>query len=291
MIIGLRKYIIRDERGFNMVELFIAMVIGIIALAGTIKIFTTQQSLLKDENDSTKVRAKGRQAMTVLAREVRMAGYGLPEGEGIITPMNANEINFRSNLDYGGTHATAFVDSTSGPYTTSVTSLSIVAPGTPFNDGDHIVVFNPNDTDVLPHYTSANGAVAATATTISFDDATNVTPLSSGGENQVYTFSAFANVVMISRYSDYNIKLVGNQIIKTIDSNVDTAPITIVLVDNVAVAGSDGLKFEYLDSDGASTTDSKEVRQVAITLNMLDPKNPDAAIEFKTDVQIRNSGT
>ncbi len=75
----IKKYI-KNQSGFTLVEMMIASVIALIVIGGSIYVFTTQQSLLKDQNDNTKVRAKGRLAIKILAREVRMAGFGVPPG-------------------------------------------------------------------------------------------------------------------------------------------------------------------------------------------------------------------
>jgi hypothetical protein len=90
---------------------------------------------------------------------------------------------------------------------------------------------------------------------------------------------------MVNRYIDYTIALSGNQIIKSVKG------IPTILVDNVAVTGSDGLKFHLLQDNGAAATGYNNVGVIRIVLNMIDPKNPEAAIEFTTDVQLRNSHT
>jgi len=287
MITGLRKYIIRDERGFNMVELFIAMAIGIIALAGSIKIFTTQQSLLKDENDSTKVRAKGRYAMTVMAREVRMAGFGLPKFQALDetamgtfpSPAIVDSISFRTNKDANNVLARAYADPAGGFITNTSSAVSVFAleSGTSFNSGDKIIIFNPSKvTSGQFHEATVGSSVSSGATSISYSPALPTT--------KEITFSPNANLVMVNRFIPYTLALNGNQIIKTIDG------VNTVLVNNVAATASDGLKFHLLQKDGITeATAYGEVEIIRIVLNMIDPKNTDAAIEFTTDVQLRNS--
>jgi len=266
---------LKNSKGFTLIELMIAAVIAIIVLAGTIQVFTYQASTLKDENDNTKVRAKGRQAMKILAREIRMAGFGLPDGQGIIT-INPNQINFRTNKNVSGDKAVTFVDSSAGNVAGPTTSLTIV-PGTAFNGGDNIAIFNPNEMPAQYFLSTVGGGG------VSDSDITMTISPGLAADDKL-TFSDFAKVVMVSRYSDYQITLAGENIVKTVDG------VAVTLVNNVQ-ATADGLKFDYLNGLGVATTNPSAVRRVAITLNMLDPQNSDASIEFKTVVQIRNSGT
>jgi Tfp pilus assembly protein PilW len=296
MIIAIRKHILNDSRGLSLVELMIAMVIAIIALAGTIKIFTTQQSLLEDENDGTKVRAKGRQAIKIIAREVRMAGFGLPKFQALDqtlmgafpSPAVVDSISFRTNKDESNQLSRAYADPAGGIITDANTSVQVFAleSGTSFSANDKIVIFNPSKVgsgcDITSpscqvHEATVSGNVSSPATSIGFSP-----PLLS---TKKIEFSANANLVMVNRYIDYTIALSGNQIIKSVKG------IPTILVDNVAVTGSDGLKFHLLQDNGAAATDYNNVGVIRIVLNMIDPTNPEAAIEFTTDVQLRNSHT
>jgi len=287
MIAGIRKCLINDARGITLVELLTALVIGIIALAGTIKIFTTQQGLLIDENDGTKVRAKGRQAIKILAREVRMAGFGLPEYQGIDPSMNplpapaiTNSISYRTNRNFDGQKAARFLDASAGTAASGSSFVTLLAEpsaaGAVFADQDKIVIYNPNQLDEVPaHYTLVNGAVSNTSTVLNFAD-----PLPGDLE-----FTPLAKVILANRYSDYTINMAGDQIMKTVDGN------TIPLVNNVNAGLNGGLRFHFRNGLGADAASTTEVETVTITLAMADPKNADAAIEFKTDVKMRNSDT
>jgi len=285
MIIAIRKYLTEDSRGITLVELIIAMTIAIITLAGTIKIFTKQQSVLIDENDTTKVRAKGRHAMTILAREVRMAGYGLPplqfitgyKGPADATwtavdptdataalPATAKAIRFRLNLDN--------VRTTMNPATTVATNATTipVINSAGFNNGDNIVIYNPNGGE--RDYATVSGT---TGTSISFSPQTS----------NEYSFGEFAKIVTINKWVEFAIELddANRRITRTGPGG------TVILVDNVNLAASQGLVFEFLDATGAQAATLGAVDRISIVLNMIDPKNADATIELKSEVQIRNS--
>ena len=255
------KNSLNNQHGFTLVELMVASLIALFALAGSIYIFTYQQSLLTDENDNTKVRAKGRLAIKILAREIRMAGFGLPPGGGVIDITTDNSISYRTNLD----EVRTFMDSTTSGADSGDTSITILN-GSPFNGGDEIVVYNPayNDSDYVTVTSVSSGTL-------------NFSPALTNN----YKFGENAKVIYVNKYNEITIALSGNRITKQWDSGA-----VITLINDIEASG---LVFEYYDNLGDVTTTLADVRRIGITLNMLDPKNDDAVIEFQTDVAVRNS--
>jgi Tfp pilus assembly protein PilW len=254
---------IKNQSGLGLIELMVSMAIMIIVLGGTIMVFTEQQSRIEDENDTAKVRAKGRHAIKLVAREVRMAGFGLPPGLGV-TSTPANSVNFRFNMD----NTRAFVDPSSD-ISSGSTALTVTAAGDAalFSNNDNVVVYNPNGgaTDDNNQVSSVFGSVIT---------------LSSGlGED--YNFGVFSNITTINKFNNYTIQANGTNIERITDGGTP-----VILVNDIA---PNGLTFEYFDFSDAATADTTQVQKIGITLNMLDPTNPDAVMEFKTDVQIRNS--
>lgn len=259
---------IRNQKGFTLLEMMISMVIMIIVLGGSIKVFTYQQSLIRDENDTAKVRAKGRHAIKMLAREVRMAGYGLPPTLGVTDMTTANTIKFRVNLENVRTFIDSSVDAPSGNPTITVTDA------TGFTNGDDVVLYNPN--------TEKNDYL--TIQSISG----NLITFTSSLDND-YIFSPFNMITSVNKYNEYTVRLLSytfnGDTRYQIEKEIDGAKI--VLINDLA--SSTGMTFDYFDFEGNTATTTFDVQQVAITLNMEDPRNPDATMEFKTDVQIRNS--
>ena len=261
-------------------ELTVAGAIGLIALGGAVMVFTGQNDLLKDENDSTKVRAKGRQAIKILAKEVRMAGYGLPPasvtGEEFVQDIDANTISFRTSKATNGTDAHTFA---TAAILANATDISVDNPAG-FNNSDKIMVYQTG------YYKAKECEV--TGVSGSDIDITNCrvppdTTTTSDFGALAFNFAVNANLIVVSRYNTWNITLAGDRIIKTIDGGNAT-----ILIDELAPAPS-GLDFDYSGFNfvGAGVaTNSK----IGITLNLLDPDNFDASIEFKTDVTLRNLG-
>jgi Tfp pilus assembly protein PilW len=257
---------LKNEKGLGLIELMMAAIIMIIVLAGSIKVFTYQQSLIQDENDTAKIRAKGRHAVKFIAKEVRMAGFGLPPHQAITNsnplPATVDTLNFRTNV--GGVRT--MMDSTTDA-SVGNTSITII-PGVAFSDGDSVVIYNPNESDDdIFDLVTVVGDVSDSATTMFFFPDL---------ENKYKLFTN-ANSVPINKYNNYSIFQDGNQIKKTIDD------VTIPIINDLDLS-SNGLVFDF---NGA--TDTADVVRIGITLNMLDPNNPDATMEFHTDVTLRNS--
>ena len=82
---------LNNQRGVSMVEYIMGAAVGVLILGVSIIVFTNQQSLIKDQNDSANIRAKGRLAIKTLAKEIRMAGYGLPSNQGIQDSLSTTE--------------------------------------------------------------------------------------------------------------------------------------------------------------------------------------------------------
>ena len=87
---------LKNEKGFTLIEVMIAGLITVIVLAGSIYVFVKQDKLIRQENARTDLRALGRLAMTELATEIRRAGYGFPDGQGLILA-EAAKLTFYAN--------------------------------------------------------------------------------------------------------------------------------------------------------------------------------------------------
>ena len=64
-----------DIRGFSLVEVMVALVIGLIITAAVIKIFTMSKATYGLEEGLARVQENGRFAIEFLSRDIRMAGY------------------------------------------------------------------------------------------------------------------------------------------------------------------------------------------------------------------------
>lgn len=62
--------------GFTLVELLIAMAVGLVVLGAVISIFTVQSKELNRQDQIAEMQQNARMAMDVMSRELMMAGYG-----------------------------------------------------------------------------------------------------------------------------------------------------------------------------------------------------------------------
>jgi type IV pilus assembly protein PilW len=66
---------VRRGRGFSLVELMVAMLLGLILIAGMVEIFTTSRFTYQVQDGLARVQENGRFALDVMKRDIRLAGY------------------------------------------------------------------------------------------------------------------------------------------------------------------------------------------------------------------------
>ncbi len=267
---------LKNKRGLTMVELLVAGTIGVVLLGVAIIVFTSQEKALKKENEMTEVRSKGRHAINVIAKDLRMAGTGLPPNEGI-TSMGTTSVTFRSNVD--GVDTTVPPGAVGSKAINAGLSVINVVDATGFSDNDYMVIYDPAFKTV--HYSTVSSTSSGSPNTISFDDAIP-------GD---ITFAKNSRFVSINQYKTITISLSGTSILKVTDPSSAAGDDETVTVTNQAFTGT-GLAFVYYDEDFATTAETSAVRKISITLKMPDPRAPtDAASarELKTDVELRNT--
>ncbi len=107
--------------GFTMIELLIAMAVGLVLLAAVYSVFLVQNKELRNQEQITEMQQNARMAMEMISRDLMMAGFGgynataiLPRCTGTttatnapcvgITAANANSISFTMDVtDNAGT--------------------------------------------------------------------------------------------------------------------------------------------------------------------------------------------
>lgn len=82
---------INKSRGFSLVELMVAMVLGLILLAGVVNVFVGNLQTFSTNSGVARLQENARFALSELARDIRMAGYRGCDSEGIA--LNNNLIN------------------------------------------------------------------------------------------------------------------------------------------------------------------------------------------------------
>jgi prepilin-type N-terminal cleavage/methylation domain-containing protein len=89
----------KDNRGFTLVELLIAMALGLVVLGAVLKVFVSQNRTNAAQQEVAYAQQNVRAAMDLMAREIRSAGYD-PEDNGFegIKTATSNSIRILSNL-------------------------------------------------------------------------------------------------------------------------------------------------------------------------------------------------
>ena len=78
-------------RGFSLVELLIAMALGLIVLAATTQLFKNGMDATRLVNQSSEMQQNVRATLNLIAKDVSMAGSGLPSG-GLSLPAGAGSV-------------------------------------------------------------------------------------------------------------------------------------------------------------------------------------------------------
>jgi prepilin-type N-terminal cleavage/methylation domain-containing protein len=68
----------KKHRGFSLIELLIALVLAMIVIAGVYRAFTVQQKSFVIQEQVSEVQQSVRTVMDLIARDIRMAGFGQP---------------------------------------------------------------------------------------------------------------------------------------------------------------------------------------------------------------------
>ncbi|MCH8209155.1 MAG: prepilin-type N-terminal cleavage/methylation domain-containing protein [Nitrospinae bacterium] len=254
----------QNQSGFSLTELLIVMAMGVILMGATIQVFIKQEKTMRDQMTKTNLRALGRIAMDEIAMEIRRAGMGFPNGEGV-TAIAAGSISLRGNTEVVLT--TIRNDVTGG-----VNQIT-VWDNDDFSGSDLIVIFDP----------SAGGQRPAETSTV------NSTPSNKINMGSATTVAYDAeDGVLISQYhtTDFAYDGANNRVTKSIDSAAD-----------VPVVGKvSSLTFTYYDNAGAVLTIAAasipSIRKIGIQLVMIDiTGNSTVSVTFNTEVNLRNMGT
>jgi type IV pilus assembly protein PilW len=102
----------RKDRGYSLVELMIAIVIGAILIAASSATYIAQNRSYTVQESVSEINSQAKTALDLIANDIRSAGFGVPED------LNADPIN-------GFTSIITPVDSSSGPDTITVLTKSM----------------------------------------------------------------------------------------------------------------------------------------------------------------------
>jgi len=86
------NYISKNQKGFSLIELMIALIIGLILTGGAIQIFISSKATYKSGNALSRLQENGRFIIDYMASDLRMTGYmGCSSRTPVITTILAND--------------------------------------------------------------------------------------------------------------------------------------------------------------------------------------------------------
>lgn len=190
-----------QQLGLTLIELVIAMAIGLFLIAGVIEIFIDNKSTFRNAMAQSRLQENGRFAVEFMSAELRLTGNRGCAGPGaplVNTLSNATNFAWDFNQQLEGYEA----DSSS---TWSPLLDTEISTNTPTGDSDIIVARIPVDAALTIKATTANTSTATTATqgVIAVNDVVmvadceeaaifQVTSIASTADNDTYTHIAGA---------------------------------------------------------------------------------------------------
>ncbi len=293
---------IKNEKGFTLIEMLIAMAVGIVLMGAAIYTYSKQDKLLRDENRTLQTRDFARLAMDQVVDNLLLAGYGFPPGDSAalrpargITNADATTITFMANMDNVSTYAS--FDSTD-PNNTGL----VVDDPTPFTVNDNIVFYDVETPTkwntktftsqvTIPGVGEMMGWGTGTA-------ARNVTVGAYGGGGDG-TYLPVTDVVAVEvnkfHVITYTYNAGAQTIIVTDDNGTDDGGGDDTTT-TVASKVSD-LTFTYFDADDVALTtlplsaaDLGEVRKIGISITVVNDDDSSITTLLQTDINLRNMG-
>ncbi|HMV11872.1 MAG TPA: PilW family protein [Nitrosomonas sp.] len=139
------KKVINQQYGFTLIELMVAMTIGLLLLGGVITILSSSHQTYRVNDALSRLQENARYAFQLLSRDIRMAGYLGCVGDGvpIVNTLN-NPSDFLWKL---GQPIEGFEASSSSAWTPALPSPSGTIPS-PLGGRDIVVIRGVDGTDV-----------------------------------------------------------------------------------------------------------------------------------------------
>jgi prepilin-type N-terminal cleavage/methylation domain-containing protein len=195
----------RKEKGFTLVELLVAMAISGIVVAAVYTAFVTQQKSYTVQDQVAETQQNARVGLDLIAREVRMAGYGQPAWS-----MNADTDG--DGADEAVTDPVTVVDGGGSPDRITVIGCFDTAPGTlsvAASMGNTALTLQNSDEASKFNTTTKNsifigGFENAKVTNISVRTLTiDIDPTTSGNQGLARSYSTGAEINLVRAITYY----------------------------------------------------------------------------------------
>lgn len=252
---GERRVRRRDRRGFSLIELLIAMALTLILLAYGFQLLVIQHRQYIIQDRIAEAQQNLRAGIDMMAREIRLAGYGVPSDIQKVVAMNKEEVRFLANLNAVNARLTerAF----------SGQSLLSVNSGQDFRAGKRVYLCDAVSCE--QHTLAQNG----TSHSLSLKE-----PL---GRGQPFEIGSSVNVVNEVRYYLNSEDPTNRKLMREVDQGA------VPLAEQVV-----SVTFEYLDRSRAVTTVPSDVGRVLIKLVTASSHEKDRNRTLETEVRLRN---
>lgn len=159
----------KHHSGFGLIELMIALVLGLLVLGAAIAVFQSNQSTYRANEGLSRIQEGARVAFELMSRDLRAAGGSACSNQSVMETNDANSILFRDNpvtgsatemtVTSGDDTAYRVVNSTATSVTLDTAQLSDARDA--FDDNDWLILCNARKSFVVQ-------AANVTADTITF---------------------------------------------------------------------------------------------------------------------------
>jgi len=239
-----------DRRGFTLTELIVAAVIGMALMGAIYQVLVTNQRVSVIQREQVLSQQTVRAGLDLLAQELREVSAS----EGDLLTMEANRVVFRAQRAYGLTCAITY----SVPPV-----LTVATQGRTFAAGDQVFVFADGDPSIATDdqwysvgvQSVTNGATCGT-------EALPAQQLTLTGPATLVAVNRLRRGAMVRAWEQvaYQIANIGGESYLVRVQGLNSARLVGPL------AGSAGVRFEYLNSAGVATNVPASVARIRITL-------------------------
>lgn len=257
-----RPSVAGGRRGFTLVELLVVAVVGIIILAGVMRILVSTQQVYTAQTARIASQQSVRAGLGVLFGELREVS---PAG-GDLVRMDPNELQVRVMRTVAHACQVTYAG------TPSVTTTRL---GATFRAGDSLFVFAENDPNRSNDDEWLRGVASAVDTTVTCPNGTPGQRLTLSGWLPAMTADSVRTGAMVRSFEQVSYGLYqsgGEWYLGQARAGVGWQP----LVGPLRTPSTSTPLFRYLNATGATTTVAAQVRQVEVTL--------------RTDGQVRGPG-
>ena len=92
---------LRKQKGLTLIELMIAMVIGLLLLGGTVSMFISNKRVYREQESMGRLQENARFALAEVMHDIRMAGYTGCSDNASKTSNHLNGVTSTNILDFG----------------------------------------------------------------------------------------------------------------------------------------------------------------------------------------------